>query len=341
MIDTRFNCLPTMIGSLPHRNPQQACALVAHYLKDIPSWPQLPNLGPQESMVTQYGEGFPGLTVTDGKMVVNTTLDFDHCLEVIYKAYIEGNAEALPMSASCAAGLHEFLKLDRLTPLAAKGQIIGPISFGLTVRDTTGKAILYDETLSDAAARLLHLKARWQEIRLRQISPRTIIFMDEPGMTSYGSAFFNLPKEQVISLIDITLSGIVGLKGIHCCGNTDWGLITATSANVLSFDTYNYGPSLALFPDDVKEFLARGGVVAWGIIPTSEVLAQEGIASLQDRLEDAMAPFTRQGVPFARLKEQSILTPACGLAAFSEDGAEQALQMLAGLSARMRGEAMP
>jgi len=341
VIDTRFNCLPTMIGSLPHRNPRQACALIGHYLKDIPAWPQLPLLGPLESMVTQYGEGLPGLAMTDGKMSVDTTQDLNPGLTVIYEAFLEGNAEALPISPTCAAGLYELLTLNHLNPYAVKGQVIGPISFGLSVRDSSGKAIIYDDTLSDATARLLHLKANWQETKLRQISSRTIIFVDEPGMTTYGSAFFNLPKEQVVALIDITLSGISGLKGIHCCGNTDWGLIVSTQADILSLDAYNFGPSLALFPNDITGFLERGGAVAWGIVPTNDALAQESVASLKDRLEDAMAAFTRLGVPFARLKEQALLTPACGLAAFSEDGAEQALQLLAGLSARMRGEAAP
>ena len=50
-----------------------------------------------------------------------------------------------------------------------------------------------------------------------------------------------------------------------------------------------------------------------------------------------MAPFTRNGVSFKQLKEQGILTPSCGLAGLSEDGAERVLEMLAALSERMRG----
>jgi len=335
MIDTRFNCLPTMIGSLPHKDPKRACALIVHYLKDLPSWPQLPALNPLEGMVAQFGEGFPGLAIADGKITVDTT-DSDSNLGVIYESYLEGNAEVFPISSMYAAGLHEFLNLPALSPLAAKGQVTGPISFGLSVRDTSGKALLYDEMLADAAARLLHLKARWQESRLRQISSHTIVFVDEPGMASYGSAFFNLSKEQIVTLINEVLSGIAGLKGVHCCGNTDWGIIVSTKTNILSFDAYNHAASLALFPKEMEKFIAQGGAIAWGIVPTSEVLAKESVASLKDRLEDAMAPFTHQSMSYARIKEQALLTPACGLAALSEDGAEQALQMLTELSIRMR-----
>lgn len=330
-----------MIGSMPHRDPKRACALIAHYLKEVPAWPQLPTLSPLEGMVAQCGEGFPNLAISDGKITVDAAADLSHGLEAIYAAYLEDNASAFPISPAYATGLHEFLMLDKLHPTAVKGQVTGPVTFGLSIRDASGKAILYDETLSDAAARLLCLKAKWQEAELRRISPRTIIFVDEPGMSAYGSAFFSLPKEQVIALIDITLSGITGLKGVHCCGNTDWGIIFSTQPDIVSFDAYNYADSLALFPGDVERFIMRGGAVAWGIVPTNEALAKESVASLKDRLDEAMVPFMRQGISYARLKEQSLITPACGLAALSEDGAEQALQMLAGLSARMQGIAAP
>ena len=341
MADTRFNCLPTMIGSMPQKDPRRACELVAAYLKQIPAWPQLPLRGPQEGMVMQFGEGFPGLTLTDGKMTIDTNLDLSHGLEAIYQAFLEGNPDAFPVSENNAAGLYEFLKLRQLSPLAVKGQVTGPVSFCLSILDTAGKSIIYDPTLADAAAKLLYLKAKWQEARLRQLSPRTIIFVDEPGMAAYGSAYFNLPREQVVSLINDTLEGIDGLKGIHCCGNTDWGLIVSTATNIVSFDAYNYGTSLSLYPKDIKGFLGRGGAIAWGIVPNTDNLAKESVASLKDRLEETMAPFSRHGVPYARLKEQSLLTPSCSLSVMTEDGAEQALKTLTALSARMRGEAVP
>jgi len=330
-----------MIGSLPHRDPRLACALVTHYLKDLPAWPQLPLLSPLESMVAQFSEGFPGLTLAKDNLTADDSQDLSCGLEAIYTAYLTEDTAIFPVSPTHAAGLHEFLSLSTARPPAVKGQLTGPVSFGLSVRASSGKAIIYDEFLSDAAVRLLYLKAKWQEAELRRISPRTIIFMDEPGLAGYGSAFFSLPKEQTVALIDGVLSGITGLKGIHCCGNTDWGLVAATQTDIISFDAYNYAASLALFPSEINNLLARGGAVAWGIVPTDETLAKESAASLQDRLEEAMAPFARHGVPYDFIKEQAIITPACGLAALSEDGAEQALSLLAELSARMRGEPVP
>jgi methionine synthase II (cobalamin-independent) len=222
--------------------------------------------------------------------------------------------------------------------LAVKGQVTGPISWGLTVTDDNRRAILYDDTLADALAKLLRLKASWQEKALSQISKNTIIFVDEPYMVSFGSAYVSLSRERVINLMEEVFGGISGLKGVHCCGNTDWSVLLGTSADILSFDAYNYAQSLSLYPAEVKKFLDRKGTIAWGIVPSNEdLLDKESVASLKDRLDEAMAPFTRNGIPFKQLLQQGLLTPSCGLASLStEEAAAQALELLAGLSIRIR-----
>ena len=89
--------------------------------------------------------------------------------------------------------------------------------------------------------------------------------------------------------------------------------------------------------DEVKKFLARGGCIAWGIVPNAtEAVTKESIASLKDRLGEAMAPFTRNGISFKDLVKQSLLTPGCSLASMTEEGAERTLELLTGLSRVMR-----
>jgi hypothetical protein len=61
------------------------------------------------------------------------------------------------------------------------------------------------------------------------------------------------------------------------------------------------------------------------------------VSSLKDRLEEAMAPFTRHnGLGIKDIMKHSLLTPACALTSLGEDGAEKALQLLTGLSEEMR-----
>ncbi|MGD9118175.1 MAG: methionine synthase [Dehalococcoidia bacterium] len=333
-----FNCLPTIIGSMPHTDPAAACAQVLQYLKDIPAWPQLPRRDFKENMNAQFSEGFPGIRLKADSLTVNRTQDFDESLERFYIAYLEEDIDKYPTTAAYAAGLHTFLGSVNLAPPVVKGQITGPLTWGLSVTDEEGKAILYDDVLGDAVAKFLRLKAAWQEKQLAKISPNTIIFVDEPYMASFGSVAVPLAKERVVLLLEEVFSGLKGIRGVHCCGNTDWSVILETSLDILSFDAYNYAQSLSLYPAEVKRFLDRGGVIAWGIIPNDgPSLGKESAAALKDRLEEAMVPFTRNGVDFKQLVAQSLITPSCTLASLeSPDASARALELLAELSQLMR-----
>jgi len=337
-----FNCLPTAIGSMPQTDPKEACSLVAKYLPDLPAWPQLPRRSQRENMYVQFSEGFPGLVLEGDKVYVDRTADFDSQLEQLYNADSEDKPDDYGISAEYAAGLHAFLALKERRPGMVKGQLTGPITWGLCVTDREQRGILYDDLLAEALAKFLRLKAMWQERFLHQISPNTVIFVDEPYLTSLGTAFVSVPNEQVTTLLEEVFSGIKGLKGVHCCGSTDWSLLLKSSTDILSFDAYDYADSLSCYPAEVKAFLERGGSIAWGIIPnTEEASTGESVASLYDRLGEAMAPFTREGIPFKQLIAQGLLTPSCTLASMSNEAAVHALELLAELSARLRAKYTP
>lgn len=335
---TEFGCLPTIIGSMPHTDPAEACSQITHYLKDIPAWPQLPKRSSLENMYIQYSQGFPGAVVKGGSIFIDRSQNLDKALETLYTAYLENDVDKYPVSPEYAAGLHSFLSLKGLSPLAVKGQVTGPITWGLTVTDDTRRAVIYDDILGDAVAKFLKLKAGWQEKQLSQISKNTIIFVDEPYMSAFGSVGMSLSKERIISLLEEVFSGISGLTGVHCCGNTDWSVLLSTSVDIVSFDAYNYAQSLSLYPAEIKKFLDNKGTIAWGIVPNDEEsLVRESVAALQDRLEEAMAPFTRKGISFRQLIGQGLLTPSCGLDRLTtNEAAGRVLELLADLSARIR-----
>jgi len=335
-MSAKFGCLPTSVGSLPHVDPEEACSIVMKYLPDIPAWPQLPKRSPKENMCVQFSEGFPGVVMNGDKLHIEPPADFDTKLEQVYIDCEEGNFTKYGVSPEYATGLHSFLSSAK-RPDLVKGQVTGPITWGLTVTDQAGLGILYDDTLAEVAAKFLRLKASWQENFLRQISRNTIVFVDEPYLVSLGSVFTPIPEEKVPSLLQEVLEGIKGTKGLHCCGNTNWPVLLSMPIDILSFDAYNYASSLSAYPNEVKSFLERGGAIAWGIVPNDEeALAKESVASLHDRLGEAMAPFTRDGLSFNQVVEQGLLTPSCGLAGLSPEAANQTLELLADLSQYLR-----
>jgi methionine synthase II (cobalamin-independent) len=322
-------------GSLPHADPATACDLLMDRL-DIPTWPQLPRRSWLENMYVQYSERFPGAVVENERIYVDREQGLDAQLESLYLAYLMNDLDYAATSPDYAAGLHLFLDRDLGQPPVVKGQVTGPVSWGLTVADQKRRPILYDDVLAEAVSNHLRLKASWQEEKLRALSSQTIVFVDEPYMSSFGSAFVSLSRSQVQTLLEEVFAGIEGLKGVHCCGNTDWSLLLSTSADILSLDAYEYAESLALYPDQVGAFLERGGIIAWGIVPASDQSLEETVDGLVERFHEALELLANKGLHIDDLLAASLITPSCGCGSLSENTAERVLALTGQVSAALR-----
>ena len=131
-------------------------------------------------------------------------------------------------------------------------------------------------------------------------------------------------------------AGLRGLKGVHCCGNTDWSILLNTSLDILSIDAYDYAENLALYPEDVQRFLARGGIIAWGIVPTGNTAESETVESLVQRLHAAIQLLVNKGVSEDALLSQGMVTASCGLGSLSVELATRVMDLCSSVSAEMR-----
>jgi methionine synthase II (cobalamin-independent) len=327
------------LGSFPHANPTVASQLALDHCPTAPGWPQLPRRAFTENMYVQFSERFPGIQLEEDRIWVDRTQDLDPELETLYLAYLEDDLSYGKLSTEYAEGLWAFAKLAsraNLTLPFVKGQVTGPVSWGLTVLDQDRRPVLYDDILADAIAKHLRLKARWQEQFLHRISPQTILSVDEPYMASFGSAYVALGRDQAVTLMEEVLGGIGGLKMVHCCGNTDWSLLLSTTVDILSFDAYEYTANLALYPEDIARFLDRGGMLAWGITPKTSDAYEETAESLVQRLEAGIELLVKKGLHRDDILQASLITPSCGLGSLDEALAEHVLRLTTEVSARMR-----
>ena len=313
-------------GSLPHTDPAAACQLVLDAL-DIPTWPQLPRRSFLENMYVQFSERFPGVVIDHERIYVDREQDLDPALEQLYVAYLMDDLDHAAVSVEYAAGLHHFLNLDLGQPAIVKGQITGPVSWGLMVTDENRRPVLYEEVLAEAIGTHLRLKASWVERELRKLSSQTIVFVDEPYMTSFGSAFVSLSRDEVVTLMEEVFAGIEGLKGVQCCGNNDWSLLLSTTVDILNLDAYEYAEALALYPDQVGAFLERGGIIAWGIVPASGQVYEETMDSLLERFHDALGLLTGKGLHQDDLLSSALIMPSCGCGSLAVETAERVLKM--------------
>jgi methionine synthase II (cobalamin-independent) len=338
----------THVGSLPHTTvngiPEKLIALM-----DIPAWPQLPKRSFRESMYVQYGAGLPNVIVDEekGKIVIDTDADLTGPLESFYARYLADDIDSFALPPDYAEGFYALLDALRRTQSPwLKGQVTGPISFGLTVTDQDLRSVMYHDMLADVIVKQMAMNARWQAQQLRAVRPNALIFVDEPYLASYGSAFVSLEREQAITMLDEVFEAIHAegaIAGVHCCGNTDWSLLMATQVDVLNLDAYNFLDSLALYPAELRAFLDRGGVVAWGIVPNTEAILNDTPESVAERLQAGIDLICQKaaarGVEIdpAEFFNRSMVVPACGLGPATVEVAERALRMLKPVAEIMRG----
>lgn len=325
------NALPTGVGSLPHTDTQQALALILNNFPMLPYWPQLPKRDFRENMYAQFSQDLPGVKVDSAHDWMGAVID-DALLpqiEAFYARYLTEDLDLFALRPEYAAGLYAFKgQSDALRQARwIKGHVTGPISFGLKVTDQNLRPMLYDDALRDVLVKHIARAAQWQEKFLSELGP-TLIFVDEPSLSLIGASVVALNRDQVIQDLEEVFSALQGLKGTHCCGNTDWSLLLATSVDVISFDAYNYAENLALFADDVKHFMDRGGVLAWGIVPTVEQqILSETSDHLVQRLDDAIGLLVKKGIDRELLYERALITPSCGLGTVSAAAAERAIAL--------------
>ncbi|MGQ9600379.1 MAG: methionine synthase [Anaerolineae bacterium] len=322
-------------GSLPHTDPAVACQLMIDRL-DIPAWPQLPRRSFHEHMAVQYSERFPGMVVSGNRFYVDRGRDLSFGLEQLYMAYLMNDLDFAAIDPEYAAGLSHFLSLPLDGASAVKGQVIGPVSWGLVVVDQDRKPILYDEELAEAAAKHLRLKAAWMERELRKRAPRTLIFVDEPFLSRLESSSISLGHDRVVALLEEVLAGIEGLKGIYCGGPADWSLLLSTTINILYLDAYSYAESLAQYPEQVSAFLQQGGVIAWGIVPATDQVMQETVESLVDRFYEGLGWLTDRGVHRDDLLASALVAPSGGCGSLTEEAAERVLELTGGVAKALR-----
>lgn len=302
----------TGIGSLPHTDAAEAVELVLGSF-DIPFWPQLPRLGFRELMIPQYSEGMPGLRVDEAKGDVSVERDEEE-IRRFYEA--SGEESRVAISEDYAKGLHAFLKkIEGRSFDLLKGHITGPLTYTLGLQDEEGKPAYFDEELREIALMLLGAKARWQVDVLGKSAEKVIIFIDEPILSALGStSYVGVSNDEALRLLRQTSDTIReagGIPGIHCCGRADWPLVMDSGVDIMNFDAYEFAHTLGIYPAEVTAFLEGGGIIAWGIVPTTDDINKESGESVAERFGEAVDGLS-EGIPGDLLLRNIMLTPSCG-----------------------------
>ncbi len=347
-------CRPILIGSLPLTDHTAALQLILTHTPEIPLWPQLPK-NPREGMIRQFLSGFPGLIDEGNHYWIDTDgPGFAEEMTAFYQEYLQTVEDAAYLKTSrfalgtdTATGFFTFLsslETAKTPPLTVKGQVTGPVTTGIGIKDGNGNSIFYDDNLRDMLIKLLAQKACWQVGELRQFSSiaQPIIFIDEPGLVSFGSSgFVGISREMVSSAVAeviAAIKGVGGLAGVHICANGDWAPALSSSTDIISFDAYFYFDNFILYKEQLCAFLARGGILAWGIVPTGDpqAVTKESAHSLFGKWLGQLKRLAAFGFSEQQLMTQTLIAPSCGTGSLSPELAIKVLSMTSELSQMAR-----
>jgi hypothetical protein len=345
--------LATGIGSMPFIDPEHAIDVSLLRMPQAPIWPQLPQLGFREHMEIQYSEGMPCTVIDEekGRMHFDTVKDYSEEFAVFYEAYMaamdpdggNGDCSAMAMSPEYSKGIYALLKRLKATEVHLpfiKVQTTGPCSFALTIVDQDKRAIYYNEEFRDMIVKALAMNCRWQIQKFKPLAERIICFIDEPILSAFGSStYVSVKRDDIVGLLAEMISAIhsdSAVSGVHCCGNTEWSILIDAGIDIVNFDAFEFGDTILMYSDAVKKHLERGGMLAWGIVPTSLKIREQSIDGLVARLESMIDTLSAKGIDRYLIAQQAILTPSCGTGSMEPQDAEKVFEMLADLSLAMK-----
>lgn len=315
----------TAIGSLPHVDPSAAAALALDLLPALPAAPQLPRRHPAEGMLAQAVDGMAGVSTTaDGSLAVDPAcFDPDRPLDVGFES-------------EAWRGLNAFLAAARTRRGPVKLQLTGPVTLGVALED----AGLPAEVAFRAASAAVSARARALVALATDALPTCglVVVLDEPGLMAWGSERLPLKGDDVVDLLSGGLASLGNrvVTGVHCCGDIDWKLVTTAGPDLISGPV---GPGLAQAAPTLAPFLERGGLVAWGVVPTFGPIGDDP-DPLWRKLADLWCEMTRAGCDPIRLRQQALLTPACGLAGHDARQAAHILDLTMGVAERVHSQAV-
>jgi hypothetical protein len=340
----------TAIGSLPYTSAEEAMRLILHSIPGCPIWPQLPKRSFFEKMEIQYSEGLPRIVIDEqkGRIYFNTA-DQDACaadIGAFYEKYMaaeeSGDWSAFAISEKYSSGIVYFKNALSTQPKREwlKVQTTGPVTFSLSIVDENKRAIYYNEMFRDCIVKGMAAKCRWQIDQFKPFTQNIICFVDEPILCAFGSStYVSVTRDDLVAILREMADAIHAsgaLCGVHCCGNTEWPILIDAGVDIINFDAFGYGESIALYPQQIQQHLDNGKYIAWGIVPTSDQIMTQTVDSLAALYDKNAARLTAKGIDTALVHRQSLLTPSCGLGSLTPAHAEKVFTLLGGVSKKLQ-----
>lgn len=331
-------CRAMLRGGLPHRESAAAIAQILRMTPDIAGWPLLPALSPNEQTAVHASVGLPGVTLDRERerLTVDRT-ELAAAADALALAYLRDDVQRAELPESHAAGLYGLLRTlnnSNRQPYAVKGQVIGPISLSLLLTDSDERPLADDATCREALLQLTSLRVNWQAQLMQGYAEHQLILVEEPFLHALSHPLSPLDWDDADEQLSRLFDDRPALIGLGTRGDCAWEMVLRWPIDLLCFEYMNGNSTLLRCAEPLAAYLTRGGLLGWGIVPSSsEELTGFDAEQSADELARTMQRLAiRLGLDEAFVRHQSLVTTAGGLGMLAPDTAERALAACAVIS---------
>ena len=315
MTEFRPKFMAMCLNAMPHREVEEACQVMIRDFPECTTIP-LPTLSQRA-----WTENTPGLYIDkERKLLYFDLTGKEGELVEFYEHYLAQDPDYFSISDRLNAPLLTLAEMHRTNPWPElkliQFNVPGLYSWGLSLKDESGKPALYNDTLKDIMTKTLSMKAKWQQRKIKELFPGidTFVTLGDGALSVFNSAGGSGSWDEVKAGYNEMMEPLEGMTCIHCCANFNWPLLMQTNTDCINFDAYQYGDTMALYSEQLKGFLGRGGMISWGIVPTAGSggdITTETPEKLVERLEGVLKTVVAKGIDEKQLLEASWVSPTC------------------------------
>ena len=330
----------TALAGIPHRDVTEACRLMRNHFPEVTPVPIL------TMSVRRYIENMPCININrENRQVSFQVSGRENELAEFYDRYLSNDLDYFAIHPEREPALYKLAEMYRDEPWPELKfimfHVVGIYGLSSSIKDENGVPSFHNDTLRDMIVKTLLMKAKWNKRKIEELFPGTQVMVNlgNGGLSAFLSAGGTGSWDLIKDLYNEQIEAVDTLTQIHCCANFDWSLLMKTKTDSINFDAYQYGETMSFYSRELKGFLERGGMIAWGIVPTTahgEDLLKEDPRTLMEKLEGHIQSAVDKGIDKELLLESSWVTPSCAPQTLSNELAERVLAYTSEVSQRFR-----
>jgi hypothetical protein len=300
-------CLP--VGALPYNTIKGTTAMLAKLFKETPYIPILPNVSQTDTMKNRVFANIPGVVYDSEKLILKVgTQEHKDNIADFEKAFNNPNIKNLENYGFEAEFLEKYFQMiKKFKSKYAYINLLGPFTVSQILISTAKEQCLADKSYRKLFIHAICVKALWLIEKIKQINPNTtpIVILEEPMFGQFGMVKREnneVTADLVINLfskVTEKLKKAGAIVGVQCFEKCDWSIPIKAGVDLISYDAYNNPNNLSIIPEILIDFLRKGGIINWGIVPVVSDTMVRGLTIdyLEKRLSSTIAGIVLAGVP--------------------------------------------